>query len=68
MLVEQGFKHFSLMHARWSGHSGSVVHSGFGAVGKYVTCNQYDNIQLCHLIPEKLCMPHDNMQNDFHGY
>ena len=29
--VVQGSKHSSLMHARWSGHSGSVLHSGWGA-------------------------------------
>ena len=29
--VVQGSRHFSWMHARWSGHSESVVHSGLGA-------------------------------------
>ena len=29
--VVQGSRHFSWIHARWSGHSESVVHSGLGA-------------------------------------
>ena len=29
--VVHGSRHFSCMHARWSGHSGLVVHSGLGA-------------------------------------
>jgi len=29
--VKQGSWHFSWIHARWIGHSGSEVHSGLGA-------------------------------------
>ena len=36
---KQGSWHFSWMHARWAGHSGSEVHSGLGAENKvYITC------------------------------
>ena len=38
VVVKQGFWHFSLIHARWSGHSGSVVHSGFLAGRDKVSC------------------------------
>ena len=29
--VKHGFSHFSFMHARWEGQSGSTKHSGWGA-------------------------------------
>ena len=46
-MVKQGFWHFSRMHARWSGHSGSEVHSGLIAEMNNSSCKCHAKSCFC---------------------
>ena len=57
--VKHGFSHFSFMHARWEGQSGSTKHSGWGAEKESVM--QVRNLWTwCAVIFDRLTVPYLN--------